>query len=81
MTRLRIGAWDYPSGNRIEVYLTGSLDDPLRELHCEWEDFPLSRRDRRYYQQTVEAQIMGRLCEYLEISPAKAMYVCADWGE
>jgi hypothetical protein len=39
---------------------------------------PPSKKDQRYYRETVAPEIMGRLSEYLEVPGAKALYVEAE---
>lgn len=75
MTGFPIGAWDLPSGNRVKVSLANGNGTGLRTVQCAWDRFPPSKRDQRYYREVIGPEIMARLCEYLEISPRKALYV------
>ena len=78
MTGFPIGTWDFPSGNRVSVSLDQENCSGVRSLRCEWDRFPPSKRDQRYYRETVAPEIMGRLSEYLEVPGAKALYVEAE---
>lgn len=75
MTGFPIGAWDLPSGNRVQVSLANGNGTGLRTVRCAWHRFPPSKRDQRYYREVIGPEVMARLCEYLEIPPRKALYV------
>lgn len=78
MSRLPLGAWDFPSGNRVEVSLEPAGEDGIRKLRCEWLRWPPSRRDREHYQEVVAPAILGRVCEYLEIPLSKALLLALE---
>ena len=75
MTGFPIGAWDLPSGNRVKVSLANGNGTGVRTVQCAWDRFPPSKRDLRYYQETVAPEIVCRLSEYLEVPKARTLYV------
>ena len=78
MTGFPIGAWDFPSGNRVRVSLANGSGTGVRTVRCAWHRFPPSKTDQRYYREVIGPEIMARLCEYLEIPLRKALYVEAE---
>lgn len=65
MKRHRLGTWRCPSGNSVDVFLTGR--GRFRELKLEWDTFPLRAEDELYYKLVVLPAIARRVREYLEI--------------
>ena len=75
VTGFPIGSWDFPSGNRATVSLAPENGDGIRGLRCAWGRFPPSKKDLRYYRETVAPEIMNRLSEYLEVPNARTLYM------
>ncbi len=79
MKGIYLWAWDFPSGNRVEVWLCPPDKDGNRLARCEWERWPPSRRDQEHYRRFVAPAIMARLCEYLEVPLSKALFLALGW--
>ncbi len=75
MTGFPLGAWDFPSGNRLAVSLEAGNGNGVRRLRCAWSRFPPSRKDRQHYAEIVAPQIYQRVQEYLEIPVSKMLVV------
>ncbi len=75
VTGFPIGSWDFPSGNRVRVSLANGNGTGVRTLRCEWDRFPVSRRDRQQYQMVIGPEIYRRLQQYLEVPSANMLVV------
>ncbi len=69
-----LGTWDFPSGNRLAVFLQSENGNSVGRLRCAWSRFPPSRKDRQHYAEIVAPEIYQRVQEYLEV-PADKMLV------
>ena len=71
--RVQLGAWTFPSGNRVDVYLEPDAGGGERHATCEWNSPPpLSADDERYYLAVVLPSLTRQAQEYLE-RPGRAL--------
>ncbi len=59
-----IGTWTCPSGNQVEVKLTRVHDGHI--VWVGWDHYPPSKRDRRYYEETVAPVMVAKVVERLK---------------
>ncbi len=75
MMAFPIGTWELPSGNRVAVSIgQDGNGGHVQVLRCAWDHFPPSRKDRRYYRETLADEIYSRIAEYKEVLP-REMFV------
>jgi hypothetical protein len=72
VTRARLGTWDTPAGNSVDVFLSG--EGSLRQIACEWDRYPLSAEDELFYTLQILPQLTRRVQEYLE-RPGRTLVV------
>ena len=68
MIAFPIGTWELPSGNRVAVSIRQVVNGgPVQVIRCAWDSFPPSKKDRRYYRDTLVDAINSRIAEYKEV--------------
>lgn len=76
--RVRLGSWDFPSGNNAVVYLEAETGDGVRHVSVEWDDPPpLSPRDLTFYENVVLPKITTLVQQYTE-RPGPSLVVRLD---
>jgi hypothetical protein len=66
MTRHLLGAWDCPSGNNVEAWITTHGPD-LGEITMAWDTPPpLRAEDELYYVGVIRPAVIRLAAEYLE---------------
>lgn len=68
-----LGAWDLPSGNRLEIFITGDDTTSMRRLRLRWDRYPPLEEDGIYLLELLRGEIPSRLSEYLEVPPGEAV--------